>query len=195
MRIRTQGVEAEKSLCHPATIFEESSMNSTHRKFGMWGVAGLFFLVAGFAIAQSKNAGASDTDLTKAMSTRYEDVKWQTLVPELGNDSPQLSILRVDPRTGATQLLIRTPKKLHVPLHWHSANETHMMVQGTAVFEHEGKREKLGPGGFNYIPARMQHQAWGSDGALFFITVDGPWDLTWVGNPPGKSDLGQTPPE
>jgi quercetin dioxygenase-like cupin family protein len=71
------------------------------------------------------------------------------MVPELGSDSPQISILRVDPKTNATQLLIRTPTKMHVPMHWHSANETHTMIQGTAVFEHEGKREQLGPGGFN----------------------------------------------
>jgi len=32
---------------------------------------------------------------------------------------------------------------MHVPMHWHSANETHTMIQGTAVFEHEGKRESL----------------------------------------------------
>jgi hypothetical protein len=57
---------------------------------------------------------------------------WQMIVPELGNDSPQISILRVDPKTSATQLLIRTPKTMHIPMHWHSANETHTMIQGTA---------------------------------------------------------------
>jgi quercetin dioxygenase-like cupin family protein len=116
------------------------------------------------------------------------------MVPELGNDSPQISILRVDPKTNATQLLIRTPKKMHVPMHWHSANETHTMIQGTAVFEHEGKREQLGPGGFNYIPAKMPHQAWTSEGSVVFITVDAAWDVNWVGNPPSKTDLDQTPP-
>jgi mannose-6-phosphate isomerase-like protein (cupin superfamily) len=129
----------------------------------------------------------------QAMSARFEDAKWQTMVPELGNDSPQISILRVDPKTNATQLLIRTPKKLHVPMHWHTANETHTMILGTAVFEHDGKREELGPGGFNYIPAKMQHQAWTSEGSVVFITVDGAWDVNWVGNPPGKSDIGQAP--
>lgn len=62
------------------------------------------------------------------------------------------------------------------------------------MFEHDGKREQLGPGGFNYIPAKMQHQAWMTDGAVVFITVDGGWDVNWVGNPPGKTDLGQMPP-
>ncbi len=130
----------------------------------------------------------------KAMSARYEDLKWEAIVPELGDDSPQISILRVDPETRATQLLIRVPKELHVPMHWHSANETHTVVQGTWVFEHEGEREQLGPGGFNYIPAKMRHQAWASDGSLVFITVDSAWDVNWVSGPPTKADLGQTPP-
>jgi len=69
------------------------------------------------------------------MTTLYEDLKWQAIVPELGEDSPQIAILRVDPSTKATQLLIRTPRKVHVPMHWHSANETHTIIQGTATFE------------------------------------------------------------
>ncbi|MGH9309666.1 MAG: cupin domain-containing protein [Vicinamibacterales bacterium] len=129
-----------------------------------------------------------------AVSAAYGDLQWQTMVPELGADSPQISILRVDPRTQATQLVIRMPKQMHVPMHWHSANETHTVIKGTWVFEHEGQRHELGPGGFNYLPARTHHQAWASDDALVFITVDSGWDVNWVGRPPDKSDLGQQPP-
>jgi quercetin dioxygenase-like cupin family protein len=128
-----------------------------------------------------------------ALSANYENLKWQTMVAELGAASPQVSILRVDPTTQATQLLIRVPKRMHVPMHWHSANETHTVIQGTWVFEHEGARDQLGPGGFNYIPAKMQHQAWASDDALVFITVDSAWDVNWVSGPPTKADLGKTP--
>jgi quercetin dioxygenase-like cupin family protein len=124
----------------------------------------------------------------------YADAKWQAIVPELGSDSPQIAILRVDPKTGATQLLIRVPKKMHVPLHWHSANETHTVIQGDWVFEHGGTPHRLGPGGFNYIPAKTRHQAWSSDNALVFITVDSAWDVNWVAGPPSKSELGKSPP-
>jgi mannose-6-phosphate isomerase-like protein (cupin superfamily) len=158
------------------------------------GVASLLGLVGMIGAAQNNSGGTPAAGSSQAMSARFEDLKWQTMFPELGNDSPQISILRVDPRTNATQLMIRTPRKMHVPAHWHSTNETHTQIQGTAVFEHDGKREELGPGGFNYIPARMQHQAWTSEGSVVFITLDGAWDVNWVGNPPGKSDLGQAPP-
>ncbi len=128
-----------------------------------------------------------------AMNARYDDLPWQVMVPELGADSPQAAILRVDPKTQATQLLIRIPKQMHVPMHWHSANETHTVIKGTFVFEHEGRQHELGPGGFNYLPARIHHQAWASDDALVFITVDAGWDVNWVNGPPTKSDLGQWP--
>jgi mannose-6-phosphate isomerase-like protein (cupin superfamily) len=126
---------------------------------------------------------------------RYDDLQWQIMVPELGADGPQAAILRVDPKTGATQLLIRMPKRMHVPVHWHSANETHTVIKGTMVFEHGGQPHELGPGGFNYIPARTHHQAWSAtDDALVFITVDGPWDVNWVNGPPTRADLGRRPP-
>jgi len=137
---------------------------------------------------------AASPNAPQVMTTLYEDLKWQAIVPELGEDSPQIAILRVDPSTKATQLLIRTPRKVHVPMHWHSANETHTVIRGTFVFEHEGKRHELGSGGFNYLPARMHHQAWATDDALVFITVDSGWDVNWVSGPPTKSDLGQRPP-
>jgi len=141
--------------------------------------------------APGSQAGASPLD---AISAQYGDLHWQPIVPELGADGPQVSILRVDARTHATQLLIRVPKQMHVPMHWHGANETHTVIKGTMVFEHESKRHELGPGGFNYLPARLHHQAWSSDDALVFITVDSGWDINWVSGPPTRSDLGQRPP-
>jgi hypothetical protein len=37
----------------------------------------------------------------------------------------------------------------------------------------------------------MHHQAWSSDDALVFITVDSGWDVNWVSGPPTRSNLGQ----
>jgi mannose-6-phosphate isomerase-like protein (cupin superfamily) len=150
----------------------------------------------GQSSAQHNPPGASQAGVTapQAMSARYGDLQWQSMVPELGADSPQISILRVDDKTHATHLLIRMPKQMHVPMHWHSANETHTVIKGTMVFEHDGQRHELGPGGFNYLPARTHHQAWSSDDALVFITVDSGWDVNWVSGPPTASNLGGRPP-
>ena len=123
------------------------------------------------------------------MFLNLQDVKWGRILPDLGEASPEIAVLRVDPKTQATQLLIRTPKGIHVRKHWHSANETHTMIVGTAIFECEGKQMEIGPGGFNYIPARMAHEAWLPAGSLTFITVDGAWDVNWVAGPPTAADI------
>src|SRR5215469_10990331 len=96
-------------------------------------LAAIISLFAVSAMAQQRAAA------NQPMNVPYEQAKWQPIVPELGKDSPQVSILRVDPKTGATQLLIHIPKKMHIPMHWHSANETHTMIRGTSTFEHGGK--------------------------------------------------------
>jgi len=125
---------------------------------------------------------------------RYEELTWERIVPELGVSSPEIAILHVDPTTQATQLLIRTPAAIHVRKHWHTANETHVMVRGTAVLACDGQRAELGPGSYNFMPAKMVHEAWLPAHSLTFITVDRAWDINWVEGPPTAVDVGARPP-
>jgi mannose-6-phosphate isomerase-like protein (cupin superfamily) len=140
------------------------------------------------------NAQQPPAPKSQPLSLRYENVRWEKIVPDFGDSSPEIAILRVDAETKATQLLIRVPKQFHVPMHWHSANETHTILKGTWVFECDGKRDRLGPGSFNYIPAHMPHQAWATAGAVVIITVDAGWDINWVNGPPTRNDFGQPLP-
>ncbi len=117
------------------------------------------------------------------------DLNWDKILPDLGADSPEISILHVDPKTHATSLLIRTPKAIHVRKHWHTANESHTMIVGTATLACDGKKFELSPGGFNFMPAKMTHEAWLPTNSLTFITVDGAWDINWVEGPPTAADL------
>jgi hypothetical protein len=109
------------------------------------------------------------------------------IVPGLGEGSPEIVVLHVDPETQATQLMIRVPKDFHVARHWHSANETQTTISGVFILQHDdGDREEFGPGSFSYVPRKMVHQGWTEpdEGALLFITVDGVWDINWVDGPP-----------
>jgi mannose-6-phosphate isomerase-like protein (cupin superfamily) len=140
------------------------------------------------------NIGAQTTDPTSATSDspifkNLSDLKWEKILPDLGESSPEICFLRVDPKTHATSLLIRTSKAIHVRKHWHSANESHTMISGQAILACEGRRAELSPGGFNYMPAKMVHEAWLPANSLTFITVDGPWDVNWVEGPPTAADL------
>jgi quercetin dioxygenase-like cupin family protein len=128
------------------------------------------------------------------VSANYASLTWKPIIPDLGTKSPEITILHVDPTTQATKLMIRTPAPIHVRRHWHTANETHTIIRGTAVLECDGNRQQLGPGSFNFMPAKMVHEAWLPAGSLTFITVDRAWDINWVDGPPTTADLEVIPP-
>ena len=126
-----------------------------------------------------------------ALNITPDQMKWDVMFPELGERSSKITILHVEPVTKITQLMIQVPANFHVPKHWHSANEVHVILQGTFIMECEGKREVLTKGSFNYTPKTMQHEAWTTpnEGALLFITVDSAWDINWVNGPPKPEDF------
>lgn len=134
--------------------------------------------------ALAENAPSSDASVP-AMFQQSQDLKWEKINPEMGSKSAEIVVLHVNPTTQATEMLIRTPKDTHVPKHWHSANETITIIHGTFIVAHEGDKDRvtLDAGSFAYMPARMIHEAWtGPDGeAMYFVTVDGAWDINWVG--------------
>jgi mannose-6-phosphate isomerase-like protein (cupin superfamily) len=146
-------------------------------------VFGLVFLPAAAALAPIEAFPGGP------IFKQFPEVQWVKMLPELGDASPEMAILHEDAKTHATQLMIRAPKALHVRKHWHSANETHTMITGSATFECDGKKAEFGPGGFNYMPARTVHEAWTEAGTVTFITVDGPWDVNWVEGAPTAADL------
>ena len=134
--------------------------------------------------------GAARTQRQEPSFVAYSELAWNRIIPDLGAKSPEIAIVHVDPTSQATQLMIRTPAPIHVRKHWHTANETHTMVRGTAILACDGRRVELGPGGFNFMPARMVHEAWLPADSLTFITVDRAWDINWVEGPPTAADLG-----
>lgn len=139
------------------------------------------------AVVQSATPAAGDGRAPEFKN--LSDLKWDKILPDLGADSPEICILHVDPKTQATSLVIRTPKAIHVRKHWHTANETHTMIKGTATLACDGKKFELAPGGFNFMPAKMVHEAWLPSDSLTFITVDGAWDINWVEGAPTQADL------
>ncbi len=130
-------------------------------------------MIAGSLVAESmdltKNAQPPFSD--PAIYLKYEDYKWEKLIPELGNLSAEMTILHVSPKTGATQLMIRCPKNYHAPKHWHTANETHYCVYGHFLMKDaDGKTADLSPGSYNYMPSKMIHEGWTTLRKVTFFT-------------------------
>jgi quercetin dioxygenase-like cupin family protein len=147
------------------------------------------FTVGERAAEPKASAHGTPPDMSQAVFKNFQDLKWNKILPELGENSPEICILQVDPKTQATKLMIRAPKGIHVRKHWHSANETHTVILGNQVYACEGQRIDQGPGSFNSMPAKMVHEAWLPAGALAFITVDGAWDVNWVEGAPTAADF------
>ena len=130
------------------------------------------------AILWPAGAYAQTADAAMAKVAEADGMKWEPL-----EGGFEISILYTNPTTQATYLVIRGPGNLHVPKHWHSSNESIMVLKGTFVVAHDGGGDKteLKVGGFAYMPAKMIHEAWTGDaGATYFITVDGKWDVNFV---------------
>jgi quercetin dioxygenase-like cupin family protein len=136
----------------------------------------------------ARPANSSASAETEPVTINQSDVEWQAMVPEMGKYSPMRTVLHEHPVNHSIQFLIRMPPNFHVPAHFHSANETHTVIEGTFIISVKGKKVALSPGGFNYTPARMMHEAWTppNQGALIFVTIDGPYDILQA-----KSDWGQ----
>ena len=95
-------------------------------------VAGTTFALGGRG-AETKESPHAPADMSRTIFTNYADLKWDKILPDLGDNSPEISILHIDPKTKATKLMIRAPRAIHVRKHWHSANETHTVIFGTQV--------------------------------------------------------------
>jgi quercetin dioxygenase-like cupin family protein len=159
-------------------------------------VAAAILAAAAFTFAQTTGGPPTGCpDPSKCpVSIRAEDIKWEKAFPDLGADGPDLTVVHVNPKTQATQLLVRATMPAVVPWHWHTANEAITVMKGTFTVECEGRKIDLGPGSFSYAPSRLIHRATFTEGCMIAISADGPFDITWAGAPPTAKKPGETMP-
>src|SRR5262245_36266962 len=92
------------------------------------------------------------------------------------------AILRGNPRWGPAWVILRLASGCQVPWHWHTANETLLVVSGAgSVVARDGPPLQFEPGAFAYLPSRHQHRASCSRTCLLFNTADSAFDIHYVG--------------
>jgi hypothetical protein len=92
------------------------------------------------------------------------------------------AILRGNPRWGPAWVLLKLASGCQVPWHWHTANETLLVISGRGtVATKDGPPLQFAPGAFAYLPNHHQHQASCSRTCLLFNTADAPFDIHYVG--------------
>jgi quercetin dioxygenase-like cupin family protein len=143
-------------------------------------------------IAAPLNASAAGNETTLK---NVGDMKWEQMLPEFGKDSPRYTILRVDPETSATTLMIEFPAAMHIPKHTHEKSETHFLLKGSHTFGYGGKLFPVQEGGYFYMDGGMVHEAWVPAGAKAIIVLEDGWKVGWTEGAPTAADLGKgTPP-
>lgn len=149
-------------------------------------------------LVASARTSSSPDELDRIVMKNTGDLTWETMLPELGEDSPRFAILRVDPATDATTLMIEFPKALHIPRHTHEKSETHIILGGAHVFERNesGERFDVREHGYIYMPGHFVHEAWVPAGSKAVIILEDGWKVNWLEGPPTADDLGKgAPPE
>src|SRR5262245_14003630 len=133
---------------------------------------------------------------TAAVLRNTNDLKWEQMLPELGNDSPVYAVLRIDPLTNETTIVIEFPTAMHIPRHTHQKSETHLLLSGAHLFENNdtGERFDVRAGGYFYLPGNVVHEAWVPAGAKAVIILEDGWKVDWTDGAPTAKDLGQDKP-
>ncbi len=88
---------------------------------------------------------------------------------------------RGDPMKGAAVLLVKLTSGCVVPWHWHSANETLMMVSGRGKAEMKaGGSNPMTAGDYIFLPAKQAHRFVCGSSCVFFLETDGAFDIHYV---------------
>jgi mannose-6-phosphate isomerase-like protein (cupin superfamily) len=92
------------------------------------------------------------------------------------------AILRGNPRWGAAWVLLRLASGCQVPWHWHTANETLLVISGRgSVTARDGTPLQFTPGAFAYLPSHHAHHASCARTCVLFNSADAAFDIHYVG--------------
>jgi quercetin dioxygenase-like cupin family protein len=125
------------------------------------------------------------------------DLKWEPMLSDLGEDSPVYAVLRIDPKTNETTIVIEFPTAIHIPKHTHEKGETHFILRGSHLFENSdsGERHDVKENGYFYLPGHIVHEAWVPAGSKAVIILEDGWKVDWLDGAPTGKDLGKGMPE
>jgi quercetin dioxygenase-like cupin family protein len=131
----------------------------------------LFCLVcASWLLAQSDNAMAYGTP-AKSKFAKMPNIP----------DCVKIAVERGDPSKGPSVLLLKFEPGCTIPLHWHTAGETLIIVKGTGKMQmKDGQPMPAGAGDFVYLPGKNVHTFRSTSAVLLYDLPDGAFDIHYV---------------
>lgn len=141
----------------------------------------LLVLLAVAALASGTAGHAEDDEITadKMINVNPQTLKF-TPVPDMP-PCATAGILRGNPRTGPAWVLLKLASGCRVPWHWHTANESLLVVSGRGTVEmKDGPPLKFVPGAYASLPSHHMHQATCTNSCLLFSAADAAFDIHYV---------------
>ncbi|MBI3552327.1 MAG: cupin domain-containing protein [Elusimicrobia bacterium] len=104
-----------------------------------------------------------------------EEIQWKVS----GSLPPgaEYHLVYEDPVTHAVQTLVRFPSGYTLPPHFHTHDETILVIKGKLVVEQAGSPTTLGPESYAAIPSGLMHSLKAKSACVLFVTVTGPYDV------------------
>ena len=129
------------------------------------------------AVGESVPTHAKDPDEMVTLSP--QTLKF-TPIPDLPGCA-SAAILRGDPRTGPAWVLLKLASGCRVPWHWHTANETLIVISGRGTLAmKDGPPLQFAPGAYASLPSHHMHKASCSRACLLFNGADAAFDIHYV---------------
>lgn len=92
-----------------------------------------------------------------------------------------LSVLHGDPTKGASVILLKFAPGCAIPWHWHTANETLVLVSGTGSAQmKDGQAMAMKAGDYLYLPAKGIHRFTSKSAVYLYDMPDGAFDIHYV---------------
>ena len=114
-----------------------------------------------------------------------DKIQWGPVPPVLPAGA-EIAVLEGNPsEKGPLTLRLRFPANYNIPAHWHSMSERLTVLSGALNVGMGDKldrkvTQKLAPGGYVSLPAKMHHFAWAATPTVVQINLEGPFDIFYV---------------
>jgi len=121
----------------------------------------------------------------KVKSMAAVAIQWGPAPPVLPKGA-QIAVLAGDPgKSGPFAIRLKMPAGYKVAPHQHPTDEAVTVISGNFGFGmgdkfDETHAEKLGPGGFVDMPAKMNHYAFAASDTVVQINSQGPFEIKYV---------------
>jgi mannose-6-phosphate isomerase-like protein (cupin superfamily) len=139
----------------------------------------MMLIMLGVAAAIGESVPTHADDTTQVITLNPETLKFSPIPDMPGCASA--AIVRGNPRSGPAWVFLKLDAGCRVPWHWHTANETLLVISGRGTLAmKDGPPLKFAPGAYASLPSHHMHQASCSRACLLFNSADAAFDIHYV---------------